>query len=78
MRISINVSDNYQATALSSIIGKVLDNLILLKNHDVLSTHDMQFGLKKSHSTTQCISVVNEIVQYYQKTDRNVDVILSE
>ena len=75
-RKSVNVSDNYRAIALSSILGKVLDNLILLKYHDVFSTSDMQYGFKKSHSTTQCTFVVNEIVQYYQNNDTNVYVTL--
>jgi len=61
------VSDNYRVIALGSILGKVLDDLILFKYHDVFSTSDMQFGFKKSHKTTQCIFAVNEIVQYYQK-----------
>ena len=37
--------DNSRVITLSSILGKVLDNLILLKYHDVFSTSDMQFGL---------------------------------
>ena len=75
-RKSVNMSDNYRAIALSSILGKVLDNLILLKYHDVFSTSDMQFGFKKSHGTTQCTFVVNEIIQYYQNNDTNVYVTL--
>jgi len=60
-RKSLKVSDNYRAIALSSILGKVLDNLILVKYHDVFSTCDMQFGFKTSHNTTQCTFVVNKV-----------------
>ena len=73
---SLNVSDNYRAIAMSSIFGKVLDNLILLEYHDVFSTSDMQFGFKKSHNTTQCTFVVNEIELCYQNNDTNVYVTL--
>jgi len=69
---SINVSDNYQASILSSNLGKVLDKLILLKYHDVYSTSDMQFEFNKSHSTIQCTFFVNAIVHYYQNNDTNV------
>ena len=49
---SLNCSENYRAIALSSILGKVLD-LIIMKQHDhVFRTSDYQFGFKKSHSTT--------------------------
>ena len=36
----------------------------------------MKFEFKKSHITTQCTFVVNEINQYYQNNDINVYVTL--
>ncbi len=75
-RKSINLSDNFRAIALSSILGKVLDNIILLKYNDVFNTSDMQYGFKKRHSTNQCTFVVSETVQYYLNNDTNVYVTL--
>ncbi len=39
-------SDNYRAIALSSIIGKILDWVILTKERHVLKSSNLQFGLK--------------------------------
>ncbi len=41
-------SDNYRAIALRSIIGKVLDWVILIKESHVLKSSNLQFGLKQS------------------------------
>ena len=75
-RKSINTSENYRAIALSSVIGKILDNVLLLKYHDVFNTSSMQYGFKKKHGTTQCTFVVNEIVKYYMNNGSNVYVTL--
>ena len=54
----MNDSDNYRAIALSSILGKLLDWVILLSCDKALSSNDSQ-------STSQCTFVVKETVQYY-------------
>ena len=59
-RKSLNDSNNYRAIALSSILGKLFDNILLVKCSSVFSTSDLQFGFKKKHSTSQCTFVVNE------------------
>ncbi len=51
---SLCTSENYSGIALSSIFGKVLDKVILNKNHDVFKISDLQFGFKEKHSTSQC------------------------
>ncbi len=71
-RKSVNNSDNYRAIALSSILGKLLDKILLLKCNHVFLTSDLQYGFKKKHSTNQCTFVVNEIVQYYISNGSNV------
>ena len=76
-RKSRNDSDNYRAIALSSILGKMLDHLLLVIEYDdVFNTSDMQYGFKKKHGTTPCTFVVNEIIQYYLNNDSNVYVTL--
>ena len=75
-RKSGNISNNYRAIALSSIMGKLLDHLLLSKYHNVFNTSDLQYGFKKKHGTVQCTFVVNEIIQYYMNNDSNVYVTL--
>ena len=52
-------------SALSSILGKLLDWVILLSCDKALSSNDSQFGFKPKHSTSLCTFVVKETVQYY-------------
>ena len=64
-RKSIYDSSNYRSIALSSIVGKVFDRMILDLHSDVLSTSDLQFGFKRKHSTSQCTFVLNQVAHYY-------------
>jgi hypothetical protein len=64
-RKSHHDSSNYRSIALGSIIGKVLDRVILSMHHQVLSTNPLQFGFKKKHSTTQCTFILQQVAQYY-------------
>ena len=75
-RKSINDSSNYRSVTLSSIIGKLLDNAILIKHKEAFSSSDYQFGFKRAHSTTQCTFVVKETVEYYRKNHNDVYVML--
>ena len=75
-RKSLNDSDNYRGIALSSILGKVLDWVILLSSGDALRTSDAQFGFKPKHSTSQCTFVAKETIQYYVKGGSSVYVML--
>ena len=70
-RKSIHDSSNYRGIALSSIFGKIVDNIILKSNSEVLKCCDLQFGFRSSHSTSQCTFVLKEIVQYYTNNDIN-------
>ena len=70
-RKSLNNSDNYRAIALGSILGKLLDIILLRKCSNVFQTSDLQYGFKKKHSTNQCTFVVNEVLQYYANNNSN-------
>jgi hypothetical protein len=48
---SLQDSENYRAIALSSVIAKALDKILLYKIPALSSTCDLQFGFKKRHST---------------------------
>lgn len=73
---SLQSSDDYRAIALSSIIGKLIDRILLVKCIHIFSTTDMQFGFKPKHSTNQCTAVVQEILQFYMDRKSNVLVTL--
>ena len=75
-RKSLNYSSNYRTIALSSILGKLLDQLLLNKYNHGFNTSDMQYGFEKRHGTTQCTFVVNEVVQYYINNNSDVHVTL--
>ena len=76
-RKSVNVSSNYRGIALSSIFGKLIDNIILMVNAQILRSCDLQFGFKPNHSTTQCTTfVLKEVVQYYMNQGGNVYCLL--
>ena len=70
------MSSNYRAIALSSIICKILDTIILNKHHSILSTSDLQFGFKAKHSTTMCTFAVLETIKYYNNRNTNVHIML--
>ncbi len=69
-------TDNYRAIALSSIIGKVLDWVILIKECHVLKSSNLQFGFKNNLSTTQCTFYMMETVNYYNINRSNLYVLL--
>ncbi len=71
-RQSLGNSDNYRAITLSSIIGKILDWIILIKEEQSLSSSSLQFGFKGGTSTTQRTFILNEIVSYYNVNYTNV------
>ena len=73
---SVNDSNNYRAIALSSVIGKILDHIILMKNVNTLCSNDLQFGFKSGHSTSQCTFVLQEIIDLYLRNDSAVYLIL--
>ena len=60
-RKSINNSDNYRAIALSSILCKILE-YVILDRMKAISTSDLQFGFKKNCSTASCSFLVSESI----------------
>ena len=66
------LSDNYRAITLSSILGKLLDLIIMNKEEKQLSTSNLQFSFKKNSSTTLCTCLVKETVSYFVSKGTNV------
>ena len=58
-------SSNYRAIAISSIIMKIFDHILLLLFGDKLAPSYYQFGFFKKCSTTLCSFVVTECVRYF-------------
>ena len=75
-RKSLNDSENYRGIALSSVLGKVFDHILMEKNQSIFCSSDLQFGFKKKSSTTQCTFVLKEVVEYYMARGTNVYVTL--
>ena len=65
-------STNYRAITISSLLGKVLDNMILEREADNLLTNELQFSFKAESSTTMCSSMIRETISYF--VDKNTTV----
>ena len=75
-RKSLDDISDYRGIAVSSVIGKVLDSVIIHLHESVLQSCDMQFGFRKGHSTTQCAAIVKEVVNYYKNRNSSVYVLM--
>ena len=62
-------SNNYRQIAISSLLGKLFDIIILEEQHHGLITDELQFGFKKNASTVLCTSLLMETVEYYNEND---------
>ena len=62
--------------ALSSILGKILDWVILIKEQHSLCSSELQFGFKKGLTTTQCTFSMVEIIDYYNFNKSSVNVLM--
>ena len=58
-------SANFRGIALSSIFGKIFDNIILQRFSPFLMSCDLQFGFKAKCSTNMCTMVLKETLAYY-------------
>ena len=61
----LSQSKNFRALTISSILGKLLDNIILEIEYQNLGTNDLQFSFKKGVSTTTCSTMVRETILYF-------------
>ena len=61
--------DNYRPIALASIVSKVLEKN---RMYIFLDTCSNQFGIKKKHSTDQCVFVLKELIDSYRMLNGSV------
>ena len=64
-RAVLSNSDMYRIIAKNSLLCQILDNVIIERQQDFLSTLNYQFGFKAKSSTVLCTTMVNETIQYY-------------
>ena len=69
---SINVSKNYRSIAISSLILKLLDWIILIIFGDVLGVDELQFAYQPGCSTTMCTWTVVETIDYFLRNGGEV------
>ena len=55
---------NYRPIAISCIVSKILENVILQRIKEYLWTTDNQFGFKAHHSTDLC--ALTEFIEYFK------------
>ena len=65
-------SSNYRSIALSSLILKIFDWVVLLLYGDGLKTDDLQFGFQEQVSTTMCTWMVLETIDHFTKNGSDV------
>ena len=64
-KVNLSNSDKYRSIAISSLLGKILDHIIIERQSKALKTSHYQYGFKPNSSTVLCSTMVNETVQYY-------------
>ena len=64
--------NNYRPIALSSVISKVFENVILYRLEEYLWTTNNQFGYKASHSTDLCLYALTEFKEYFKRRSSSV------
>ena len=69
-------SNNYRAIAISSILGKLFDSIIIKEQHSSLITDDLQFGFKENSSTIICTQLLIETIEYYNSNNTDCFMLL--
>src|SRR5664279_3158638 len=62
---SASDSSNFRGITLSSIYGKLFDNIVLTRYGERLLSSELQFGFKAKSSTNLCSMVLKESMAYY-------------
>ena len=68
----IESSDNYRSIALSSVILKIYDWIVLTLFGDSLDLDELQFSYQNNCSTTMCTWLVVESVSYFTRSGSDV------
>ena len=60
--MEVSDSNNNRAIAISSILGKLFDSIVIKEQHSSSITNGLQFGFKESSSTIICTQILIEII----------------
>ncbi len=69
---NLSLSDNFKVIAISSILCKLLDVIILTKEEAHLFTSNLQLCFKQGSFTSLCTAIVQETISYYVHNASNV------
>ncbi len=72
---NVTSSDNYRGITLNSIMGRILDNIILTRYSSLLVSSDLQFGFKRKRSTAMCSMVAKEVISHYTEYGSDVSAV---
>ena len=64
--------NNFKPIALTTIMSKLFEILILNRYGDLLHSTDNQFGYKKKHVTDLCVYTLKQVVDYYRSNSSPV------
>ena len=68
----ITLSKNYRSIAISSLICKLIDIIIIGLYGDAFRTDELQFGFQSESSTSMCTWLARETICYYNRIKTNV------
>ena len=63
----LSSADNYRPIAVTCILSKVFELMILDRHKHALDTTANQFGYKPKHGTEFCIFVAKQVIDYYKR-----------
>ena len=69
---NLSDSNNYRPIALATIMSKLFESAIWLKCEMFLDTCPNQVCFKKGHSTSMCIYVLKEMLEYFKSRNTYV------
>ena len=75
-RASKSDSDNYRAIAISSILGKIFDLIVMKEQHVSLITDDLQFDFRENSSIIICTQLLIETIKYYNSNNTDCFMLL--
>jgi hypothetical protein len=64
---NLESKDNYRPIALTTVMSKIFEILILNCYQGFLVTTDNQFGFKQYHSTDLCVYTFKQVIEYYKR-----------
>ena len=71
-------SSNYHSIAISSLILKIFDWVILLLHNDHLESDELQFGSQENTSTSMCTWMAVKTFDYFQRHGSEVFVCVMD